>query len=106
MTNYLYNDRSKSIELLQYYFFIKKNTNENSLIQGFLDSLNNHRYWQFCKVKDYLTILHDSIFCQFRENYLENMENSVAINCKNSEFVGRVYYILLPDKLIETNLAF
>ena len=104
--NYLYYKRSKSIELLQYYFFVdetyflllKKNTSENILIQEFLESLNNHRYWQLRKVKDYLVTLHDYIFWQSKEIYLKSMENFVARKWNGSEFVSTVYSILLSDK--------
>jgi hypothetical protein len=87
--NYFYYDRSKSIELLQYYFFVKetyflllkKNTSENILIQEFLDSF-----------------LHDYVFWQSREIYLESMENFVARKWNGSEFVSTTYYILLSEK--------
>lgn len=83
--NSFYYDRSKSIELLQYYLFVKeiyfillkKNTSENILIQEFLDSF-----------------LHDYVFWQSREIYLESM----ARKWNGSEFVSTTYYILLSEK--------
>lgn len=56
--NYLDYERSKSIELLQYYFFVKETyfffvvngvNSENIMIEEFLNSLN----WQLRKVEDY-----------------------------------------------------
>ena len=77
---------------------LNKNKSENILIQEFLDSLNNHRYWQLRKVEDYLVTLHDYVFWQSREIYLESMENFVAQKWNGSEFVSTAYYILLSDK--------
>ena len=65
------------------------------MIQEFLDSLNNHRYWQLRKVEDYLVTLHDYVFWQSREIYLESMEKFVARKWNGSEFVNTVYYFLL-----------
>jgi hypothetical protein len=106
MTNYLHYDRSKSIELLEHYFFVdetyflllKKNKSENIMIQEFLDSLNNHPYWELRKVKDYLITLHDYLFWESREISLESMENFVAQRWTASEFYNAVYYTLLSDR--------
>ena len=61
----LYN-RKRLIELLQYYFFLHETyglllenyKNENILIKEFLDSLNNHRYWQLRKIIIYVKIIY------------------------------------------------
>jgi hypothetical protein len=104
--SYLYYSRHQSIELLQYYFFVhetyflllEKNTSENILIKEFLESLDNHRYWQLRKVEDYLVTLRDYVFWQSREIYLESMEKFVARKLNGSEFVNAVYFTLLSDK--------
>jgi len=94
MTNYLYYDRRKSIQLLEYYFFLtetyslllEKNRSGNILIQEFLDSLENHPYWELRKVEGYLVTLDDYLFWQSREISLEGMENFVAQKWNASEF--------------------
>ena len=110
--NYLYYDRNQSIELLKYYFFVhetyflllKKNQSENVLIQEFLESLNNHRYWQFRKVRDYYITLHDYVFWQSRDIYSESMEKFVAQEWNASEFVSSYYFTLLADRAKSTSL--
>jgi hypothetical protein len=105
MTNYLYYDRRKSIELLEYYFFLtetyslllEKNRSGNILIQEFLDSLENHPYWELRKVEGYLVTLDDYLFWQSREISLEGMENFVAQKWNASEFQNAVYYTLIED---------
>ena len=104
--NYLYYDRSQSIEILEYAYFLseahrllqEKNTSKNILIEEFLASLRNIKYWQFRKVEDYVVSLGDYVFWQSRDIYLQSMEKFVAGKLSGTQFTNNVYYTLLSDK--------
>ena len=104
--NYFYYDRSQSIELLEYAYFLddtylllrEKNTSKNILIEEYLESLRHHKNWQFRKVEEYIVSLNDYVFWQSRDLYLESMEEFVAGKLSGAEFTTNVYFTLLSDK--------
>ena len=63
-------DRKKSIESLEFVFFLediyfsllKRNDTENSLIQEFIDAIGKNYYWQSYKIKNYAISLSDHVF--------------------------------------------
>ena len=68
--NIFEDNRSQSIESLEFFFFLKeiyfslleKNDSKNNQIQEFIDIIGKNYYYQSYKIQDYITSLHDYVF--------------------------------------------
>ena len=100
--NVFNDDRNKSIESLQFFFFLnevyfsllKHDNNENNQIQEFIDIIGKNYDYQSYKVKNYITSLNDYVFWQSRETYLENMQKFVDQECSALDFACTVYFLI------------
>jgi len=103
--NIFEDNRSQSIESLQFFSFLtkiyfsllEKNDSENNQIQEFIDVIGKNYYWQSFKNKNYITSLKDYVFWQSREIYLENMKKFVSHKCSASEFACTIYFLIRND---------
>jgi len=103
--NIFEDNRSQSIESLEFFFFLKKvyfsllkdNNSKNNQIQEFIDIIGKNYYYQSYKIQNYITSLRDYIFWQSSEIYLENMKKFVSHECSASDFACTVYFLIRND---------
>ncbi len=100
--NIFEDNRSQSIESLQFFFFLKevyfsmlkKNDSKNNQIQEFIDIIGKNYYWQSYKIQNYITSLRDYVFWEASEIYLENMKKFVSHESSVSDFACTVYFLI------------
>jgi hypothetical protein len=88
--NIFEDNRSQSIESLQFFFFLKEiyfslleeNDSKNNQIQEFIDIIGKNYYWQSYKIQNYITSLRDYVF----------WESSA------SDFASTVYFLIRNDR--------
>lgn len=99
-------DRKKSIESLEFFFFLgdlhlsllKKNDTENSAIKEFIDVINSHYSWQYYKIHHYATSLRDHVFWESSEFYLKSMQKFIFHELTGAEFVSEFFFKILNDR--------
>ena len=99
-------DRKKSIESLEFFFFLgdlylsllEKNDTENSFIQEFLGVIASNYSWQYYKIKNYATSLKDYVFWESSEFYLKSMQKFVSHELTGAEFVNEFFFKILNDR--------
>lgn len=103
---FLESDRKKSVESLEFCFFLNdlyiylltQTDTKNRLIQNFRNTIQDNWLCQYDKIKDYTTILKDYIFWRSNKIYLESMEKFVCHKLSGSEFVQIVFFQLLENR--------
>jgi hypothetical protein len=99
-------DRKKSIESLEFFFFLgdlyfsllKKTDTENSFIQEFLGVIASNYSWQYYKIENYATSLKDHVFWESSEFYLKSMQKFVSHQLTGAEFVSEFFFKILNDR--------
>lgn len=108
--DFLADDREESIQLLQYYYFLKdlhndllKNADmDNPLIQDFLAVIQKDFLSYSTQIADYKTMLSDYIFISKGKIYLEILQKFVLEELSGTEFVDIIlpqFYESLTDSL-------
>ena len=103
-------NREKSIESLQFSFFLKEiyfslldeNDSKNSQIQEFINVVGKNYDWQSYQIQNYVTSLRDHIFWKSSGIYLENMQKFVSHECNAFDFACTVY-LLIRNNLKESD---
>jgi hypothetical protein len=99
-------DRKKSIESLEFFFFLgdlylsllQKNDTENSFIQEFLGVIASNYSWQYYKIKNYTISLKDHVFWESSDFYLKSMQKFVSHELTGAEFVSEFFFKILNDR--------
>lgn len=100
-------NKKEYIESLQFFYFLtdarkylfpRYSWSTNWLILTFFRILDWCCSWNLNQIADYLQFLKDSVFCESRDYYHENLQRFIARELKPSEFINHVLYPIQSDK--------